>query len=143
MKDRSKVTSLELERLRERAIRKNRKARRFIKKINREIVKTTPNLRQVLQWQDKATKLLRQGVELMGKRNVLKHPDSDQPKTVHFKLEKVSEKFVKKFGAVSCVHRATMEKPRDENHFKVKDILNELDELFADSIEQVIKCTNS
>ena len=109
MKDRSKVTSLELERLRERAIRKNRKARRFIKKINREIVKTTPNLRQVLQWQDKATKLLRQGVELMGKRNVLKHPDSDHPKTVHFKLEKVSEKFVKKFGAVSCVYRATME----------------------------------
>ena len=56
MKDRSKVTSLELERLRERAIRKNRKARRFIKKISREIVKTTPNLRQVLQWQDKANK---------------------------------------------------------------------------------------
>jgi hypothetical protein len=109
MKDRSKVTSLELERLRERAIRKNRKARRFIKKINREIVKTTPNLRQVLQWHDKVTKLLRQGVELMEKRNTLKHPDSDRPKTVHFILEKVSEKFVKKFGAVSCVYRATME----------------------------------
>ncbi len=76
-----------------------------------------------------------------GKRNTLKHPDSDHLKTVHFKLEKVSEKFVKKFGAVSCVCRATMEKPSDENHFKVKDILNELDELFAKGIEQVIKCT--
>ena len=135
MKNRSETTSLELERLRERAIRKNKKARRILKKINREIVKKSPNLRQVLQWQDKASKLLRQGLKMMEKRSVLKQPDSDQPKTVHFKLEKVSEKFVKKFGAVSCVYRATMEEPNDD--FKVKDILDELDDLFTKSIEKV------
>ena len=49
---------------------------------------------------------------MMEKRAVLKQPDSDQPKTVRFKLEKVSEKF-------------------DNDDFKVKDILNELDDLFT------------
>jgi hypothetical protein len=65
-----------------------------------------------LQWQDKASKLLSQGLKMMEKRAVLKQPDSDQPKTVRFKLEKVSEKF-------------------DNDDFKVKDILNELDDLFT------------
>lgn len=126
-----------MDRLRERAIRKNKKARRLLKKINREIIKTTPDLKQVLYWQDKTAKCLQQGVELMKKRNELKQTDTDRTKTVHFKLEKVSEKFVNTFGAVSCVYRATMKKQKEEKQFEVKDILTELDQLFTDSIEQV------
>ena len=97
---------------------KNRKSKTNIKKINREIIKKSPNLRQVLQWQDKASKLLCQGLKMMEKRSVLKQPDSDQPKTVRFELKKVSEKF-------------------DNDHFKVKDILYEIDDLFTKSIEKV------
>jgi sugar-specific transcriptional regulator TrmB len=137
MKSQSKVSKLQMERLRERAIRKNRKARRFLKKINKEIIKKSPNLRRVLLWQDKTARLLRRGVELMQKRDVLKREKTEATKTVHFKLEKVSERFVKKFGAASCVYRATMERPDDEKYFKVKDILSELEQLFDDTIEEV------
>ena len=73
-----------MERLRERAIRKNRKARRFLKKINKEIIKKSPNLRRVLLWQDKTARLLRRGVELMQKRDVLKQEKTKATKTVHF-----------------------------------------------------------
>ncbi len=107
-----------MERLRERAIRKNRKARRFLKKINKEIIRKSTNLRRVLLWQDKTARLLRRGFELMQKRDVLKREKTETTKTVHFKLEKVPEQSVKKFGTASCVYRATMERPDDEKYFK-------------------------
>ncbi|XP_046856165.1 uncharacterized protein LOC124449275 [Xenia sp. Carnegie-2017] len=54
-------------------------------------------------------------------------------------MEKISEKHVKKFGASACVFRATKERPRDDKVYKIKDIVNELNELFANTIDQVKK----
>ena len=129
----------EAERLRKRANRKNKIARRLLKKINRELSKPKSDLKRVLRWQTKSARLLNKGVELMTKSNDLKlQSKSRKPHKIHFKLEKISEKFVKKFGATSCVYRATMEKPEKVDHVKVKDVTDELNSLFADAIEQVL-----
>ena len=57
-------------------------------------------------------------------------------------MEKISEKHVKKFGASACVFRATMERPRDDKVYKIKDIVKELHELFANTIDQVKENTS-
>ena len=57
-----------------------------------------------------------------------------------FHLTQVSERFVKKFGATSCMFRATMQELTTENMagtFLVKDIMKELSTLFTNAIEQV------
>ncbi len=60
----------------------------------------------------------------------------------------MSEKFVRKFGATSCVFRASMREPTEiaTTDFNIRDILSELDTLFTDAIEQVnivfVKCCN-
>ena len=52
-------------------------------------------------------------------------------------MEKVSEQFVKKFGATSCVFRAKMQSPENLGTVKVKDITEELNSVFTNAIEQV------
>ncbi len=50
----------------------------------------------------------------------------------------MSEKFVKKFGATSCVFRARMQEAAEiATNFKIRDILGGLDTLFTDAIQQV------
>ena len=133
----------EMERLRKQAIVKNKKAKRFLKKMTKELSKARPDLKHVLHWQKRSARLLNHGVRLMEKReNIRLSRSSHKKKTVHFNLEKVSEKFVRKFGAASCVYRATMTKPIETDTVKVKDILKELDGLFTETIDQVynVKC---
>ena len=102
----------EMERSRKQAIVKNKKAKRFLKKMTKELSKARPDLKHVLHWQKRSARILNHGVRLMEKReNIRLSRSSHKKKTVHFNLEKVSEKFVRKFGAASCVYRATMTKP--------------------------------
>ena len=54
----------------------------------------------------------------------------------------MSEHFVRKFGATSCVFRATMDKGEKMQNVKVKDIVDEVNRLFTDAIEQVYRVTN-
>ena len=61
----------------------------------------------------------------------------NQTTEVSFNLQKMSERYVKKFNASSCVFRASMEQNSDVGGVKVKDIMNELSSLFTDAIEQV------
>ena len=132
-----------MERLRKQAIVKNKKAKRFLKKMTKELSKARPDLKRVLQWQKRSARHLNHGARLMVKRkNIRLSRRSHKKKTVHFNLEKVSEKFVRKFGAASCVYRATMTKPIETDTVKVKDILKELDGLFTETIDQVynVKC---
>ena len=133
----------EMERLRKQALVKNKKAKRFLEKMTKELSKARPDLKRVLHWQKRSARLFNHGVRLMEKRENIKLPrSSHKKKTVHFNLEKVSEKFVRKFGAASCVYRATMAKPIETDTVKVKDILKELDGVFTETIDQVynVKC---
>ncbi|XP_046862275.1 uncharacterized protein LOC124455682 [Xenia sp. Carnegie-2017] len=124
-------------RLKKRAERKNAKAKRLIRKIQKELAKPISDLRKVLRWQEKTAKLLEQKFKLLKKIDErLAYLSED---TIHFNMEKISEKHVKKFGASACVFRATMERPRDDKVYKIKDIVNELNELFANTIHQVKK----
>ena len=111
--------------------------------MTKELSKARPGLKHVQQWQKRSARLLNHGVRLMEKReNIRLSRSSHKKKTVHFNLEKVSEKFVRKFGAASCVYRATMTKPIETDTIKVKDILKELDGLFTKTIDRVynVKC---
>ena len=108
--------------------------------MTKELSKARPDL-NVLQWQKRSARHLNHGLRLMVKReNIRLSRGSHKKKTVHFNLEKVSEKFVRKFGAASCVYRATMTKPIETD--TIKDILKELDGLFTKTIDQVynVKC---
>ena len=111
--------------------------------MTKELSKARPDLKRVLQWQKRSARLLNHGVRLMEKReNIRLSRSFHKKKTVHFNLENVSEKFVRKFGAASCVYRATMTKPIETDTIKVKDILKELDGVFTKTIHQVynVKC---
>ena len=91
-----------------------------------------------MAFQKKSTKLLNQALKYVNKRENLKRSGNlETPKTVHFNVEKVSERFVKKFGATSCVYRATMARSEEDNSFRLKDIFEELDSLFTETIDQV------
>lgn len=127
-----------LERLRVRAIRKNVKAKRLLKKVQKEISKDKTDISKVLKWVKKSTKLLQQSVELVEERNNIKNQTKNDEKSVNFVLEKVSERYVRKFGAKSCIFRAKLDdlSVRDKQ-IKVKDIMTELDGLFDDAIRQV------
>jgi hypothetical protein len=123
-----------LEKLRQKAIRKNKKAGRLQKKIDRELFKRKTNLSKVMAFQKKSTKLLNQAQKYVNKRENLKRSGNlETPKTVHFNVEKVFERFVKKFGATSCVYRATMARSEEDNSFRFE----ELDSLFTETIDQV------
>ena len=123
-----------LEKLRQKAIRKNKKAGRLLKKIDRELFKRKTNLSKVMAFQKKSTKLLNQALKYVNKRENLKRSGNlETPKTVNFNVEKVSERFVKKFGATSCVYRATMARSEEDNSFRFE----ELDSLFTETIDQV------
>jgi hypothetical protein len=127
-----------LEKLRQKAIRKNKKAGRLLKKIDRELSKRKTNLSKVMAFQKKSTKLLNQALKYVNKRENLKRSGNlETPKTVNFNVEKVSERFVKKFGATSCVYRATMARSEEDNSLSLKDIFEELDNLFTETIDQV------
>jgi hypothetical protein len=127
-----------LEKLRQRAIRKNKKAGRLLKKIDRELSKRKTNLSKVMAFQKKSTKLLNQALKYVNKRENLKRSGNlETPKTVNFNVEKVSERFVKKFAATSCVYRATMARSEEGNSLSLKDIFEELDNLFTETIDQV------
>lgn len=129
-----------IERLRQQAVRKTKMSRRLLKKIDKELSKPKSNLSKVLKWQKKSFRQLARGVRLMQKREdiINLRETSERKRTIHFNLEKKSEKFVKKFDATACVYQATMEKPENTETVKLKDILDELDSLFSQAIEQVI-----
>ena len=112
----------------------------MLKKIDKELSKPKSNLRKVLRWQEKSRKQLARGIKLMEKREDLikSYKTVEENKTVHFRLEKKSEKFVKKFNTTACVYQATMEKSENLGVVKVRDILRELETLFTEAIEQVI-----
>jgi hypothetical protein len=132
--------SAKAENLRQEAIRKTKKSKRLLKKIDKELSKPKSNLRKVLRWQEKSRKQLARGIKLMEKREDLikSYKTVEENKTVHFSLEKKSEKFVKKFNTTACVYQATMEKFENLGVVKVRDVLRELETLFTEAIEQVI-----
>ena len=129
-----------MERLRLKSIRKNREAHKILKKIDRELTKRRSDLTKVLLWQKKATKFLNQALNYVKKRDEIKrlgHLETEVTKSINFNIEKVSERFVKKFGATSCVFRAKMQSPENLGTVKVKDITEELNSVFTNAIEQV------
>lgn len=122
--------SAKAESLRQEAIRKTKKSKRLLKKIDKELSKPKSNLRKVLRWQEKSRKQLARGIK--------SYKTVEENKTVHFRLEKKSEKFVKKFNTTACVYQATIENSENLGVVKVRDILRELETLFTEAIEQVI-----
>lgn len=134
--------STRIERLKQQAVRKTKMSQRLLKKIEKELSKPKSDLRKVLRWQKKSTKQLVRGVKLMQKREdmINSHETSKRNKTIHFNLEKKSERFVKKFDTTACVYQAaSMEKSENtETTVKLKNIVSELDSLFNQAIEQVI-----
>lgn len=132
-----------MDKLRLRAIRKNGIARRLLKRIDRELSKKKSDLPRVLLWQTRTTKLLNQALKYVKKRENLKRSrrsetEPEAIKPINFNLEKVSERFVMKFGATSCVFRAKMQSSENLGAVKVKDITGELNSVFNNAIEQVI-----
>ena len=71
-------------------------------------------------------------------RNNVKNHTKNDKKSVKFVLEKVSERYVRKSGAKSCIFRAKLDNLsiRDKQ-IKFKDLMTELDALFDDAIRQV------
>ena len=82
--------SAKAESLRQEAIRKTKKSKRLLKKIDKELSKPKSNLRKVLRWQEKSRKQLARGIKLMEKREDLikSYKTVEENKTVHFRLEK-------------------------------------------------------
>ena len=77
---------------------------------------------------------MQRGLRYIDERHSLSKPVTE----VSFNLERISERFAKKFGANSCVFRATMQTPaKNSGKFMVKNIMSELSTLFSDAIEQV------
>ena len=68
--------------------------------------------------------------------NLKRSPESDT-NSVNFILEKVSERFVKKYSSTSCVYRVRLEDETSLENTKVKDILNELGALFDNVVDSV------
>ena len=138
----SSDNAIAIERLHLKAIRKNKKATRLLKKIEKEIRKKQPNMAKVLSLQKKSNRLVKQGIKYLDQREALIRPKVEPERSVEtevsFNVQKVSERFVKKFGATSCVYRATMDHPKEGESFKVKDILTELSSLFTDTIDKVM-----
>ena len=97
---------------------------------------------KVLSLQKKSNRLVKQGIKYLDQREALIRPKVEPERSVEtevsFNVQKVSERFVKKFGATSCVYRATMDHPKEGESFKVKDILTELSSLFTDTIDKVM-----
>ena len=76
---------------------------------------------------------MQRGLRYVDERNSLSNPLTE----VSFNLEKISERFVKKFCANSCALRATMQTPaKNTGKFIIKNIMSELSTLFSDTIEQ-------
>ena len=142
--DSTKDITVRRERLRLKAVKKNGKASRLLKKIEKEMRKRQPDMTKVLSLQRKSNKLVKQGLRHLNERDALvrsksiPEPVAETEQTVTFNVQKISERFVKKFGATSCVYRATMEQPKEGESFKVKDILTELSSLFTDTIDKVM-----
>ena len=61
MESKGEIT-LRMERLRLRAIRKNKKAGRMLEKVEKELAKRKADLPRVLAWQRKAARLVEQGL---------------------------------------------------------------------------------
>ena len=142
MKTKGEITS-QMERLRLRAIRKNQRAGRVLKRMERKLQKRRPDLAKVIAQQKKSEgymsqsfKYLERRQHLLQQRNTEPLLESDQSE-IQFNLEKVSERFIKKFGVNSCVYRAHMESPVEGKTLRVKDILTELNKLFTVVIDTV------
>ena len=101
-----------MERFRLKAVRKNKRAGRLLRKMDREFGKRQSNLLRVLAWQKEAAKLMSQALEDMqkrkDKRKKLKRFEISKPSEseteVNFVLEKVPERHLRKYGADSCVY---------------------------------------
>ena len=133
--------AIAIERLHLKAIRKNKKATRLLKKIEKEIRKKQPNMTKVLSLQKKSNRLVKQGIKYLDQHEALIRPKVEPERPVEtevsFNVQKISERFVKKYGATSCVYRATMDHPKEGASFEVKDILTELSSLFTNVIDLV------
>ena len=105
----------EKQRLRYRASRKQMKANRLLRNIEKELRKRKPNLTRILDLQRRTTKLLLQSTEylersLAASNNTTSVP-RDQTNADHglkFDIRKVSERHVRKYQASSCVYRASV-----------------------------------
>ncbi len=104
-------------------------------KVERELQREMPNMSKVLSWKRKSEKLVERGHRYLDQIIASESPDLETE--VSFKLEKISERYVKKFGASSCVYRATMERRDDLKEIKLKNIMTELSSLFDSAISQV------
>ena len=97
---------------------------------------------KVLSLQKKFNRLVKQGIKYLDQCEALirskAEPERPVETKVTFNVQKISQRFVKKFGATSCVYRATMEHPKEGRTFGVKDILTELSSLFTDVIDKVL-----
>ena len=137
----SSDNAIAIEHLHLKAIRKNQKATRLLKKIEKEIRKKQPNMAKVLSLQKKSNRLVKQGIKYLDQREALIRPKVEPERPVEtevfFNVRKISERFVIKFGTTSCVYRATMDHPKEEVSSEVKDILTELSSLFTNVIDMV------
>ena len=89
----------EMERLRKKAIAKNKKAKRFFEKMTKELSKARPDLKRVLQWQKRSARLLNHGVRLMEKReNIRLSRSPHKKKTVHFNLRRFQKNLLENLG---------------------------------------------
>ena len=113
------------QRLFEKASKSNKKSTRLLKKVEREIRKPNPEMTKVLTWQRKSAKLIEKGLRYLGEGKTLGKRGYSQAETeVAFNMEEVSARYVKTFGATSCVFRATMaEEPETMKTIRVRDIL--------------------
>ena len=131
----SSDNAIAIEHLHLKAIRKNKKTTRLLKKIEKGIRKKQPNMIKVLSL------LVKQGIMYLDQREALIRPKVEPERPVEtevfFNVRKISERFVIKFGTTSCVYRATMDHPKEEVSSEVKDILTELSSLFTNVIDMV------
>lgn len=96
---------------------------------------------KVLSWQKKSPKLVKQGFKYLTKRDALlrQSQGETEPKETElaFNLKKVSERYVKKFGATSYVYRAVT-----KTRFDLPDIMERISSqascLAHDTYEKIV-----
>ena len=130
------------------------KASRLLKRSGRELRKNSPDLNKVLKLQQKAAIFLEKAIKKF--KNHESEPDHEVPGNddadverpreqdsprFPYTLEKISERYVKKFKVNSCAYRAKVSL-QEGTSIRMRDVMDSLENLFSDVIADVSRECN-
>ena len=122
-------------------INQKRRVKKLLKRAEHELKKAVPDFDKVIRLQTKASLFLQDDIAIAiartHNRNARLHQNQPGPTTrLHFQLDKISERQVKKYGAHTCAYKAKITGIPKSNNL-LKDSMNALENVFNDIISTV------